>query len=935
MYEGDLLHRYEDPSGHAAGIKIPGGTTWRLDPDGKHLTLENAGFRNHYDIAFNSLNEVFAFDSDMELQEFLPFYHPVRVMHCAPGADFGWRSNDGKWPPYYVDALPALLDIGRGSPTGVTFYNHEQFPTEYHDAFLMCDWSIGRIFALKLRRAGATFKADVEEFVTGKPLNVTDIGVAPDGSVFFCTGGRGTEGGIFRIRSTQAVSKGTSPVSSASLSAGDDSKKAGAAAVRAALDQPQPQSAWGRQAIRRFKASAGAEWGPELVCAAKERDAPATRRIRALSYLMQFGPEPSLALARHMATTEDPEVRAQAAVLLARHSREAVAGDLIALVGDRCPVVQRRAAEGLIRTGTPAPFEKLRPLLSGSDRFLRYAGRLALERTDPAQWRAAALADPDPRVSIMGLISLNKLGKVAADPAVAAAAFDKELSLLRARLPSDDELDTLRSLQLSLINTKGTRRPADLIEAIGKVLLDRFPVGERSLDRELARTLAFLQVKGAVDKLLVVLEQHSTNAMDERAEAIHLARCLAAMTTGWTPETRLRFLAWFDLSSDWQGGQSYRGHISYYLRDAQAQLTEADNLTLMSASARFPRSAARAVNRINDKSAAAFIPALDALLKPGARSGVPRSDVIAALGRTGRPEAEAILLRLYEKNVVERDGVARALTHFPNARNWPILVRALDSSDDDTAEAALQALNGIEQKPDGPAPYHAAIQAGGRLGDNGGWEAVVLLRRWTGKHFGRKKGEWKTELQEWQAWYAATYPNAPAAKLGEPRRPAYNWTYDQVLTFLETDGRTGSVETGRRIFEKAQCARCHKFEQAGGGLGPDLTSVSSRFQRKDILEAIVYPSRVISDQYKSVLITTKNGRVINGMKAPDEGDDLVLLLSDASTFKLPKAEVDEIAESKQSIMPDGLLNQLSLQEIAGLFACLESGRETAAARTAK
>lgn len=212
MYEGDLLRRYEDPSGHAAGIKLPGGTTWRLDPDGKHLTLENGGFRNHYDIAFNSLNEIFTFDSDMELQEFLPFYHPVRVMHCPPGADFGWRSNDGKWPPYYVDTLPALVDIGRGSPTGVVFYNHQQFPPEYQDAFLMSDWSYGRIFALKLRRAGATFKADVEEFVTGKPLNVTDIGVAPDGSVFFCTGGRGTEGGIYRIRSVKSVaSQGTPP----------------------------------------------------------------------------------------------------------------------------------------------------------------------------------------------------------------------------------------------------------------------------------------------------------------------------------------------------------------------------------------------------------------------------------------------------------------------------------------------------------------------------------------------------------------------------------------------------------------------------------------------------------------------------------------------------------------------------------------------------
>jgi putative heme-binding domain-containing protein len=414
--------------------------------------------------------------------------------------------------------------------------------------------------------------------------------------------------------------------------------------------------------------------------------------------------------------------------------------------------------------------------------------------------------------------------------------------------------------------------------------------------------------------------------MDERADAIHYARCLAAIPRGCTPDQRLRYLAWFDLSKDWNGGHSYRGHINYYLRDTLAQLTEADNLALVRQSAKFPRAAARAVEKIDEKSNAAFVPALEALLKSGDPSPISRSDIIGALGRTGRAEAEAVVLRLYDQNPGERDSVARALTNFPNARNWSIFVRALDSSDDDTVRAALQALSSIEQKPDGPAPYHVAIQAGGRLADNGGWEAVVLLRQWAGKHFGQKKGEWKAELEKWQAWYATTYPNAPAAKFMEPKKSAYEWTYDKLLAFLEGDVRKGSVETGRKIFEKTDCAKCHKLEQVGGGLGPDLTTLSSRFKRKDMLESIVYPSRVISDQYKSVLVTTKSGRVINAMKAPDEGDHMVLLLSDASTLKLPKADVDEIAESKQSIMPDGLLNQLTLQEIADMFAFLESGK---------
>ncbi len=747
QYEGDLLPRYEDPSGHAAGIKIPGGTIWRLDPEGKHFALEAAGFRNHFDIAFNSLGELFTFDSDMELQESLPFYHPVRVMHSVPGADFGWRSNDGKWPPYYVDALPAVVDIGRGSPTGLVFCNHQQFPPEYQDALLIGDWSLGRILSVKFRRDGATFKAETEEFVTGKPLNVADIEVAPDGSVFFCTGGRGTEGGVYRIRSTRDLPRPkTMP------------DPRGTDAVATALDQPQPQSAWGREAIRRYKVKAGEKWGQELEAAAKDSAVPTARRVRALSYLMQFGPEPSLAVARQLTGDGDPEVRAQAAVVLARYPSAEVGSDLIALLGDPAAIVQRRAAEGLVRTGTRASFEKLRPLLAGEDRFARFAGRLALERTDPAEWGQVVLKDDNPRAAIMGLIALNRLGLIASDVNTQEAVFASELRLLQLDLPPQDLLDTLRCLQLTLVNTQRESR-SKTVEAIAKVMLARFPTDDRPLDYELARVLAALQVPGAIEKLLAALEKHSTTEdVAMRADAIHYARSLVAINTDWTTAQRRRYLDWFRISRDWNGGHSYRSTIYYFLRDAAAQA----------------------------------------------------------------PEAE--------------------------------------------------------------------------------------------------KGEWKAELDRW--------PRNPFAgsPIVDSQKPAAGWTYDQLLAFVEGDGRRGSVDAGRSIYEQANCAKCHRFEQIGGGFGPDLTTLSSRFNRKDALEAIIYPSRVISDQYRSWLVATKSGTTIHGMKAPAEGDNLVLLLSDASTLKLPKADVDEMRESKQSSMPEGLLNQFSLQQIADLIAFLESGK---------
>src|SRR5205823_6109600 len=142
----------------------------------------------------------------------------------------------------------------------------------------------------------------------------------------------------------------------------------------------------------------------------------------------------------------------------------------------------------------------------------------------------------------------------------------------------------------------------------------------------------------------------------------------------------------------------------------------ADQLALLHEAARFPRAAARAVDRIDDKSDPAFIPALETLLKLGDTSSVPRADVIAALGRTGRAEAEAILARLDEQHPADRHAVIAALANFPNSRNWPVFVQALDSSDADTVRLAVRALSGIDTRPDGPAPYRSAIEAGTRLG---------------------------------------------------------------------------------------------------------------------------------------------------------------------------------------------------------------------------
>lgn len=209
--EDQLLPRQWDGNGHAVGIMAPGGYVLRTDPDGKKWDLMLAGFRNAYDMAFNADGELFTFDADMEWDWGMPWYRPIRVNHCTSGAEFGWRSGTGKWPEYYADSLGAVANVGLGSPTGVVFGTGAKFPAKYQKAFYILDWSYGRVIAVHLTPQGSSYTATFENLVAPKslkgdgqkfPLQLTDIVVGDDGALYFTTGGRNTQAGLYRVTYT-------------------------------------------------------------------------------------------------------------------------------------------------------------------------------------------------------------------------------------------------------------------------------------------------------------------------------------------------------------------------------------------------------------------------------------------------------------------------------------------------------------------------------------------------------------------------------------------------------------------------------------------------------------------------------------------------------------------------------------------------------------
>lgn len=473
--EDQLLPRGEDGNGFGVGIKPPGGFVVRGDPDGKNWELVAAGMRNSYDFAFNPHGEMFTFDSDMEWDWGMPWYRPIRIYHLVSGGDYGFREGTGKYPRYYPDALPPTMDIGIGCPTGVKFGTGAKFPAKYQRALYAMDWSYGRIFAVHLAPQGASYAATSEVFVQGKPLNVTDMEVGKDGALYFMTGGRGTQSGLYRV--SYVGTDSTAPV--------------------------------------------------------------------------DFGAD---------ASTQE------AAARTLRHQLEAFHGKK-----------------------DPAALDFAWKHLRSSDRWIRYAARIAIESQDVATWQERALDEEQVDAGLTALLALARLGD---------SGLQKRIITALGKFQPDQFTDEQRLAALRVLNLAFIRmgKPdaefaGDIVEAVNPL----YPSKSEDLNRELCQTLIYLEAPGVVEKTLALIE--SAPSLEEQ---IHYVFHLRTLKTGWTIEQRQRYFSWFnrnrqtdrhpafvtkwftDAGRDYGDGASFPGFMNNMRKDAVARLSDSERGELAS-----------------------------------------------------------------------------------------------------------------------------------------------------------------------------------------------------------------------------------------------------------------------------------------------------------------------------------------------------------------
>jgi putative heme-binding domain-containing protein len=158
-------------------------------------------------------------------------------------------------------------------------------------------------------------------------------------------------------------------------------------------------------------------------------------------------------------------------------------------------------------------------------------------------------------------------------------------------------------------------------------------------------------------------------------------------------------------------------------------------------------------------------------------------------------------------------------------------------------------------------------------------------------------------------------------------RPLFKaWSLEDLAG--TTQEAAGDAVNGATIFRVAWCARCHRMGAHGPAIGPDLTFVSRRFSRHDILESILNPSKSVAENYRIDVIHTTAGHVHTGrvIIGGDFRSEKIKLTTDPfrpqEFVEIDKKEIETHHESSESPMPKGLLDTLTAEEVADLLAYL-------------
>jgi len=867
MVFGDQGCDFSDKEGRR--MTLDTGAILRCDPDGANLEIFAHGFRNIYGTAIDTMGNVFVRDNTNDGGGY-----NVRNYHVVKGAYYGWpfrwREGDSKTPP--VDVLTKSRDMGGGSPCGQMWLRSSKWPAKYNNAVLACEWGRAHIVFIRPIPQGATFDLPEQKFIADAraagakyEFRPTVAALAPDQSVLIADWGSGplypTEK---RGRLFRVKYKGELPTQPAAPSADD---------IVASMTPQTPTD--------------------DLLKYLGEGQAP---------------------------------VRARAAYLLGERKHAAAAEKLAALLNDTDAAVRLRAA---IALGDLKDAKNLSALIAAfgkeTERWTRQLLLRGIRQSADVPTLATAIKSAPPALQKDLLYALRDsyddtavtalldFAKTGATPEARATAIEF-LGLVARKEEKRWVWGDKPTIQPSLRNQDWAAT-----ERIVGYLRDSVRSTDAAARKAALTALQKLNDTTVIDTVLADLKSGALELNDDTAQILtnlignqkaveHLAAYV--QKNGANPQVRTEVAQLFGLWQDEASLKSLR--VAAQSADAPAvRVAAMDGL----ARRKDAGSTAALIEALRGTDAELQRPAARALGVLGADSAI--EDLKKAAASSDRPLKAQALAALWK---IEMNGAAEAFLRG---------LFELPATEDSIQTEIFEAIGGTQKSRLDPL-----LLAWLEFGAPGkGTEALIIERiDKSGKLFGLTAGNKDKRAAAAPKLAAYRQKNFPKFDLPTNLKPATAQPAEDEDARLErlTTAATaskGNSAHGAEVFRNvrgANCIGCHIVNGEGRRIGPELSEVASKYTRAQLAESVLYPSKQLLDGYEQSLLTLKSGERVIGIVMNEDAEKLTVAKSDGSSLVIPAADVTKKAKSKNSLMPDGLVNPISDQDFFDLISYLET-----------
>jgi quinoprotein glucose dehydrogenase len=861
------------------------GTVLRCELDGSNLEVYASGFRNPQEMAFDQYGNLFTGENNSDSGD------KARWVAIVEGGDAGWRigyqfiekpvsrgpwNEEKLWHPKHPGQaawiIPPIANLGDG-PSGLVYHPGTGLGGRLKDRFLMADFrgspANSGIRSFGVEPDGAGFKlVDSQQWFW--QVLATDVDFGPDGAVYvsdWVNGWRQTgKGRIYRLADPADKNDPLVQEVQQLLAAGLDGR--GDEELAKLLAHPDQRIRLRAELALIDKGLAGAEVFNRV---AHTSDNPLARlhAIWGIAAVARLQERPELVESVvDLASSDDLHVRSQVARVIGEASLADQAPLLVKLLNDPEPRVRFFAGIALGKTGTQEHLPTVAELLKtndNADAYLRHAGVMAIVGiSERAGCRACveelAQSDSQP-VRMAATLAMRRLG--GDQIAMMLGDPDEAVVLEAARAINDVPIPEAMPALAALITREKMPLPLAL-----RVLNAQFRLGTP----EAAQALA----KYAVDE---------SQPDRTRGEALR-------MLAQWAePSGRDRVVGlWRPLEK----------------RDAQVAvnaLTPHIDALVATKSGWFIETVAETLGTLGIASAAEPLTDIATSDRPG-RIRVAALNALASLAEKQAadaakllPAAQAVLLGQTDDTV--RAAATRLLSKLDPTSAVAALSGELSGGDSVSArQAALATLAAMKSKP-----------------------ADEVLVAWAKK---LAEGSAPQEL-ELDILEAARVRQTDALKAEvaryEARLPADSPT-SQYLAAMHG----GDAERGRDLFfnrTEFSCLRCHKISGQGSEVGPELTSIASKRDRKYLWESVVDPNKAIAEGFSTVVLELADGRVLTGVLRGETGEALTVIDAEGKRHEVPKDDI-EFRGGGLSAMPADLVAKMKLGELRDIVAYLVS-----------